>query len=121
MTFGEVAKYVGVLGLRDVLLFPLWWYTKGIVYTTQKLWYSARKQAARVAVGLWVKNLFVPMYGQYDWQGRVISFFVRLFQIIGRSLAYVAWVGVLVFLGMFYLCAPLLLMVFFVLHADLSV
>jgi hypothetical protein len=31
------------------------------------------------------------MFAQYDWQGRLISFFVRIFQIIVRGLALLVW------------------------------
>lgn len=121
MALGEVFTQMGLVGLRDIVSFPVWWYTKGIAYTTQKLVYSARRQAANFAVGLWVKNLFVPMYGQYDWQGRIISFFVRLVQIIVRSLAYATWLVMLAVTGVFYLCVPPLFVLFILLHADLAV
>lgn len=39
------------------------------------------------AIGLWMKNFFAPMYGQYDWTGRIVSVFVRFFVIIGRMIA----------------------------------
>lgn len=39
------------------------------------------------AFAVWIKNLFVPMYGQYDWTGRIISFFMRVFVMIGRAIA----------------------------------
>lgn len=121
MALGEVLTQAGSVGLRDIALFPFWWYTKGIAYTAQKLVYSARRQAANFAVGLWVKNLFVPMYGQYDWQGRIISFVVRLVQIVVRSFAYAVWLVLLVCMGVFYLCIPLFLVSFILLHADLAV
>lgn len=121
MALGEVFTHVGSVGLRDIVAFPVWWYTKGIAYAAQKLVYSARRQAANFAVGLWIKNLFVPMYGQYDWQGRIISFVVRLVQIIVRSIAYVVWLVMLAFMGFFYLCIPPLLISFILLHADLAV
>jgi hypothetical protein len=60
-----------------------------------------------VALGLdalsplvWWKYLLVPMYGEYSWQGRIISFFVRLLQGIIRGVLSVVWVvivGSLVF------------------------
>lgn len=121
MALGEVFTQMGSVGLRDIVAFPVWWYTKGIAYTVQRLVYSARRQAANFAVGLWVKNLFVPMYGQYDWQGRIISFAVRLVQIIVRSIAYAIWLVMLAFMGVFYLCVPLFLVSLILLHADLAV
>lgn len=121
MALGEVFAQVGLVALRDIFVFPVWWYTKGVVSFLEMLWRSARRQSANFAVGVWVKNLFVPMYGQYDWQGRVISFFVRLLQIIVRSLAYGIWLLVLVFVGVFYLVVPLVFLVAIFLHTDLVV
>ncbi len=120
MPIGEVMTAVGGVALRDIVSFPVWWYTKGIVYMLEQLLFSARRQAAFFAVSLWVRNLFVPMYGQYDWQGRIISFFIRLIQIVFRSIAYTFWLGILAGVAVFYVFAPLVLVVFIFLHIDLS-
>lgn len=45
-----------------------------------------------LALFVWIKNIFVPMYGQRDIQGFLISFFVRLVQIIFRSLILILWI-----------------------------
>lgn len=120
MPMGEVMTAMGGAALKDIVSFPVWWYTKGIVYMLEQLLLSARRQAASFAVNLWVRNLFVPMYGQYDWQGRIISFFIRLIQIIFRSLAYTLWLGILAGVAVFYVFAPIVLLVFMFLHIDLS-
>ena len=31
------------------------------------------------------------MFGQYDWEGRIISFFMRLIQLIVRSILLLLW------------------------------
>ena len=41
---------------------------------------------------VWIKNLFKPMFGQQDWQGRIISFFMRLAQIIIRFIIWLFWI-----------------------------
>ncbi len=111
---------MGGAALKDIVAFPVWWYSKGIVYMLEQLLLSARRQAAFLAVGLWVKNLFVPMYGQYDWQGRIISFFVRLMQIVARSVAYVLWLVGLCGVAIGYIVLPPVLVAFFFLHAHLA-
>lgn len=121
MPMGEVFMAMGGAAIKDIVLFPVWWYTKGVVYMIEQLLLSARRQAASFAVSLWVRNLFVPMYGQYDWQGRIISFFIRLIQIIFRSLAYTFWIMILGGVAIFYIFAPILLVVFIFLHANLLV
>lgn len=112
---------MGGAAIKDIVLFPVWWYTKGVVHMFEQLLRSARRQAAFFAVSVWVRNLFVPMYGQYDWQGRIISFFIRLIQIIFRSLAYVFWIIILGGVAVLYVFLPILLVVFIFLHADVLV
>lgn len=51
----------------------------------RELEYRVRAYAFRV----WIKNFFVPMYGQHDWTGRIISVFMRFFVLIGRAIALV--------------------------------
>ncbi len=77
-------KYITFDLVGDFLYFPVWWYTQGfkksIIYSLEKI-----KDIENIlAVRIWIKNLFRPMYGQYDWQGRLISFLMRIFQIIFR-------------------------------------
>lgn len=75
----------------DILYFPVWWYSAGAWRAAKNGWHYFLLGNARLAPGLWLKNLLVPMYGQYDWEGRIISFFMRLVQVIGRSLALFGW------------------------------
>jgi len=76
----------------DFLYAPIWWYTHGLVRAMR---FAARLVAtgnAQFAPGLWLRNVFVPMFGQYDWQGRLVSFFVRLINVIIRFILLVIWV-----------------------------
>lgn len=70
----------------DVVYLPVWWYTKGTKRVGMGCVNWVRSMNAQTAPGLWLKNLFVPMYGLYDWQGRLVSFFMRLVNVIGRSI-----------------------------------
>lgn len=79
--------------LLDFLYWPVWWYSAGLVYFFSFCLQLLKNQYERVALGVWVKNIFTPMYGQYDTEGRIISFFVRLFQIIVRSIFMVVWLA----------------------------
>lgn len=75
----------------DIILFPVWWYSRGTARAFLRAVEIFKNGNARLAPGLWLKNIFVPMFGQYDWQGRVISFFMRFFQVLARSLALLVW------------------------------
>lgn len=69
----------------DVFYFPVWWYSRGTLITLNKLFYFLRNQERSWGLFVWIKNIFRPMYGQTDLQGRLISVFIRLVQIIFRG------------------------------------
>lgn len=79
---------------KDIAYFPVWWYTLGLMGVVRGAGLMVAGQAKGLAIGVWAANLFTPMYGQYDWEGRLISFFVRVVQIIARSIALAVWVVV---------------------------
>lgn len=91
----------------DVLYFPVWWYTGGAKHALIWCYGALMSGNASLAPGLWLKNIFVPMFGQYDIQGRIISFFMRLFQVIGRGIALIFWLAVCVVLFAAWLVLPL--------------
>lgn len=101
--------------ILDIFYFPVWWYTKGAGHAGKWCWQMFKHGNNNLAPGLWLANLFVPMFGQYDFQGRLVSFFMRLVQIIARAFALALWLivclaffsvwlalPVLVFYGLFY-------------------
>ena len=92
-------KFVLVDLIGDILYWPLWWYSKGLVKTGLFCLQNLKSEYERLALGVWLKNLFTPMFGQYDWEGRLISFFIRIFQIIFRAILLLFWA--IVFLVVF--------------------
>jgi len=101
-------KFVLVEIIGEVLYFPIWWYTKGAQKFFLFFWQKIVATQRGLGVGIWLVNLFTPMYGQADWPGRLISFFVRLFQIIVRFLALVIWTLFMIIIFLFWLMLPLL-------------
>jgi hypothetical protein len=91
----------------DIFYFSLWWYTRGLA----KLFFGlknflADKQRA-LALLVWLKNIFKPMYAQYDWQGILVSFLVRSAQIIFRSIIMLFWLALtLLALALWLLLPP---------------
>jgi hypothetical protein len=75
-----------------LLYFPVWWYTGGVVHTARFFARQVRFVHAYLVPDLWLKNLFVPMFGQYDWQGRIMSFFIRLANVVVRTLMLIFWI-----------------------------
>lgn len=74
-----------------VLFWPLWWYTVGLKQMLTALANNILQEEQRLGVLLWWRNLFVPMFGQYDWQGRLISFIMRLLVGVIRTLLLLLW------------------------------
>ena len=61
-----------------------------------------------LALFVWIKNIFRPMYAQYDWAGILISFFVRLFQIIVRGIFMLGWLALAILALGLWLVLPVL-------------
>lgn len=99
----------------DVVSAPVWWYSQGIVWILQKLGMSINEHARNAALGLWVRNIFVPMYGQYDAWGRIVSFVVRLANIIGRGIWVLIWIVVCIGVFLVWIFLPAAALYFFML------
>jgi len=93
--------------VRDILFFPLWWYSRGLVMFFKKLAVFLSNKQKSLALIVWIKNIFRPMYGQTDWQGKLISIFMRLMQIILRSFVMLFWVVIaLIFFCVWIILPP---------------
>lgn len=98
-----------VTQLKELLFFPIWWYSQGLkkafLYCLNLL-----KSGHRIlAIDLWLKNIFVPMFAQVDWQGRLISFFMRIVQIIFRSIGLLGWLVLVVLLFLVWIILPIII------------
>lgn len=92
----------------DLIYFPLWWYTGGILYAVSGCLNLIKTGNANLAPGLWIKNLFVPMFGQRDFQGRAVSVLIRFLNFVFRSIGLLLWVGVVFILLLLWIMVPLL-------------
>ncbi len=108
--FGIVLQRLALQFILDIALFPIWWYTEGFRRVSVGLWHNLHDTNLRLAPGLWLKNIFKPMYGQRDFQGRIMSFFMRLVNVIGRSIALFFWFLILIFLLVFWLIIPVFIL-----------
>jgi len=86
---GAVTKLLFGDLLGSVAWFPVWWYTQGLGLVIGKAIAALRYRARAYALNIWIRNLFVPMYGQRDLAGRAVSVFMRVVVLIGRSIALV--------------------------------
>lgn len=90
-----------------IFYFPVWWYTRGFVLFLKQLLNLYRDASQMFAVSLWMKNIFVPMFGQSDWQGRIMSFFMRVANIFFRSIGLLIWALCLLGLVIVWLLLPI--------------
>jgi len=101
--------------LFDIVYAPVWWYTIGIQRAGFFCIRLIREGNAQFAPGLWLANIFVPMFGQYDWQGRLVSFFVRLGNVIIRTILVCIWVIFSCVVFLLWLVIPLAILYMLVL------
>lgn len=107
--FFATFKYIFVEILWDVVYFPIWWYSKGLVRVVKFCLNSAAFHLKRrVALRIWLKNMFKPMYGDYSKDGRIISFFFRIFILIWKLFSAVVWLLILFILFVVWIVLPLL-------------
>jgi hypothetical protein len=95
--------------LGDILYFPIWWYSVGFARLLKNVWNFLSNQERSLGFLIWLKNIFVPMYGQRDWAGRLISFLVRLVQIFFRGIALLIWVALALIYIFIWLLGPVFL------------
>jgi hypothetical protein len=98
-------RYFFVDFLGGIMAFPLWWYTRGLASAVSWVGRSVKTASATLGFNVWVKNLFVPMYGESQLSGRLISFFIRLVMIVVLGIGVAAWTLVAGLLFLVYLVA----------------
>lgn len=96
--------------LRDIIRFPFWWYTTGLKRVFFIFINSVRSGEESLALSIWVKNIWRPMYGQYDLIGRLVSIFIRITQIIIRAALFIIWVYLSFVLVVFWVAIPVVIL-----------
>lgn len=108
-------RYILIEVLLDIVYFPVWWYTKGLAKLVRFFARSLSNMASSLSLKIWLRHMFTPMYGQYDWQGRMISFMMRFVMLIYKTVVFVIWIILLICLLIFWIAAPIII-VYFVLY-----
>lgn len=99
-----------------VIYFPIWWYSVGFVRFLRSLGRFLKEKQEELSLWVWLKNIFRPMYGQSDFAGRLISFFIRIIQIIFRGIGLVLFFVLTIFLAIGWLILPLLVIALIILQ-----
>lgn len=105
-TFLLGLRYLFIDLVGGIIKWPIWWYTKGFAFVLKGgiSWISTYSKS--LALNVWLKNLFVPMYGMNDWQSRLISIFMRLVQIVFRAIGVLLLSVVVLAAVLLYLALP---------------
>lgn len=93
--------------LLELLYFPFWWYSGGLIWLVSSLGHYLGDEFTALAIAIWLKNIFVPMYGQRSVAGFLISFFMRLVQVIFRSIYWLILVGLCMVIVVVWLGLPI--------------
>ncbi len=99
-----------IVVLYEVFYFPLWWYGRGVKFIFLQAHTMIRFGSDLFSPALWWRYLFVPMYGQYNWQGRVISFIMRFVQGVVRGFLFILYVVVIGGIVVAWFVLPLVIM-----------
>jgi len=103
---------------QGILYFPLWWYTRGLLNAVSAQIKFIKDCQKSLALFVWIRNIFTPMYGQRDWQGVLISIFMRIVQIFFRSIIMIICILIAISLLLVWVFLPILALyqVFFQLY-----
>lgn len=94
--------------LISVPAWLIWWYGEGFVGVAKYLVRTISFRASSYALAIWMRDLFVPMYGQVDWTGRLVSLLMRIVVISYRSIALFVEAIMNVMLALLWLTIPVL-------------
>ena len=100
---------ISVQVLWDFAFFPVWWYSVGLLRFLTILRNFLAERWMVIGAGVWLKNIFTPMYGQRDFASRAISFFIRLFQIIFRFIAFIFFILLTIVAVLIWLALPIVI------------
>lgn len=101
-------KFVAIELIGDILYFPIWWYSRGAKKFFIFFWQKIVSMQSGLGVSVWLTNIFTPMYGQADLAGRIISFFIRLFQVVIRFIILIIGSLVLTITFVIWLLLPVI-------------
>ncbi|MFA6131105.1 MAG: hypothetical protein WC730_02500 [Patescibacteria group bacterium] len=115
-SFGKTFEYSIEEFFGQFFFWITWWYSRGFFDVVTGLFGIVSSYAKSLGLRVWIKNIFVPMYGVNDWQGRLISIFMRFVQIIGRGILF-CFFCLLAIVGVCgYLLLPVALILFVLYH-----
>ena len=108
-TTGTVLRISVLKSLTSIVYFPAWWYTRGFFRVLKGVGNSVATYNNSLGFTIWLKNIFTPLFGQSDIWGRILSFFLRFFNIIFRGLAFLFILVLHILFVLAWLLIPLII------------
>lgn len=90
----------------NIIFFPLWWYTAGFMVMINGLINFVSNREKGLGFLVWLKNIHKPMYGLTDWQGKLISFFMRLLNVILRGILLLFFIVLAFIFALVWIALP---------------
>jgi hypothetical protein len=102
----KAIKFIFIDLVGDFLYFPLWWYSGGVKRVL--IFIQEKEKDIFYALGLhiWLKVLFKPMYADYSFSGRLISFFMRIIILSVDLVVVMIWSAFLILILLVWLFLP---------------
>ncbi len=107
MIVWETIRFVIVDLVLNIIYFPVWWYTIGLMKVVRLVVREARSLAQTFNLKILFQSLLIPMFGQYDLAGRIISFFVRIVYTSGLFVISIVYTVLLCCMLLIWLTLPL--------------
>ncbi|MBI3963796.1 MAG: hypothetical protein HY341_02240 [Candidatus Kerfeldbacteria bacterium] len=94
-------RFIAVDLVWEFLYLPIWWYTRGVMRMARYVRDQVADLVDSLGFLILVRNFTKPMFGDYTRSGKIISFFIRLIQIVIYAVIIAVWCVVLaiVFVG----------------------
>lgn len=105
----QILKLLFLDIIWDIVYFPIWWYSQGLLQTIKWAGLKIVNLERTLGLDIWLINLFRPMYGQGDLIGKLISFLMRVVQIVFRGMILILGSVCFLLLALVWLIAPLII------------
>jgi len=99
-------KFIFIDIIGDFLYWPIWWYTGG--FKERLIWFGGQVKMTwkSLALGLWLKSMFKPMYADRSFLGRAISLVMRILILIWKLVWFILWLLIIIAVLFLWLAAP---------------
>ncbi len=102
-------KFIFVDIIGDFIYWPIWWYTIGFKERLIWLAHQIKMTWRSLALGMWLKSMFKPMYADRSVLGRTISIVMRIIILIWKMVWFILWSIITIVAVLIWLLAPVII------------